>query len=81
MPWGSYPHDVAVWVQEVLQLPPKAPYAQWMFQHSDGRKWIGYRAGTFIVDQALAATGRTSSDLVTATTDEILAMAGFSVPA
>lgn len=76
-PWGAYSAEVAAWVEELLALPLNAPYHHWMFQHPDGRKWIGYRAGTFIADQVFKATGRTSADLATTPTDDILAMAGF----
>ena len=79
-PWGSYPDNIATWVHELLGLPANALYHHWMFQHPDGRQWIGYRAGTFIADRAFAGTGRTSADLATASTDEVLAMAGFNVP-
>jgi hypothetical protein len=47
----------------------------WMVEHPDGRRWIGYRAGTFIADQAIAASGRTAAQLATMPTDEVLALA------
>lgn len=75
-PWGEYPEEVEDWVAEVLELPPSAPYQQWMFYHPDGRFWIGYRAGTYIVDRAIAASGRSAAELVTTSTDEILELAG-----
>jgi hypothetical protein len=43
------------------RLPP------W-FQHPDGRRRIGYRAGTYIADQAIAASGSSAADLVLAPT-------------
>lgn len=79
-PWGSYPENVSAWVQELLALPPNAPYHHWMFQHPDGRKWVGYQAGTFIADRASGATGRTSADLVSVPTNDILVMAGVQAP-
>ena len=75
-PWARYPADAAQWVTELRELPPDADYRQWMFQHPDGRQWIGYRAGTYIADLAIAASGRTAAQLVTAPTDEVLALAG-----
>ncbi len=74
-PWAAYPADAARWVTEMRELPPDADYRQWMVEHPDGRRWIGYRAGTFIADQAIAASGRTASQLVTIPTDELLALA------
>ncbi|NWO07227.1 MAG: hypothetical protein HLX50_16520 [Alteromonadaceae bacterium] len=76
-PWGEYPEDVQNWVTELLELPVSAPYNQWMFQHPDGRRWIGYRAGTYIADQAILASGYSAADLVLISTDEILKMSGI----
>jgi hypothetical protein len=76
-PWGEYPEDVHQWVVEFLELPVSAPYLHWMFQHPDGRRWIGYRAGTYIADQAMAASGLSASELVLTPTGEILRKAGI----
>lgn len=69
--WGEYPDDVRAWVDELLALPVSAPYWQWMFQHPDGRRWIGYRAGTYIADQAIRASGCSAAELAETPTDEI----------
>lgn len=81
-PWGAYPEDVSVWVDELVALPMSAfgSYAKWMLEHPDGRRWIGYRAGTYIVDQAMAASGKSSADLVLAGTAEVLQLAGIDGP-
>jgi uncharacterized protein YjaZ len=34
-----------------------------MFKHSDGRKWIGYKVGTWIVDEALKRSKKTIEQL------------------
>ncbi|MGH8532580.1 MAG: hypothetical protein ACREV1_07595 [Gammaproteobacteria bacterium] len=59
-----------------MALPLSAPYHDWMFQHPDDRRWIGYRAGTYIADQAIAASDRSAAELVLTPTDEILKIAG-----
>jgi hypothetical protein len=75
-PWGEYPADeVAGWVDELRMVPGFETYATWMFQHPDGRRWIGYRAGTYLTDRATAASGRSAADLVSTPTDEILELA------
>ena len=78
-PWGDYPENVRDWVEELVALPPSAEddYDQWMFAHPDGRRWIGYRAGTYIADQAMAASGLSAVELVSTPTDEILHLAGI----
>ncbi|MFL1467386.1 DUF2268 domain-containing putative Zn-dependent protease [Marinobacter sp. HN1S83] len=76
-PWGKYPEDIEEWIAELLELPVSAPYNQWMFQHPDGRSWIGYRAGTYIADQAILASGLSAADLALVPSDEILRMSGI----
>ncbi len=76
--WGDYPDDVGSWVAELKTLPASAPYWMWMFQHPDGRRWIGYRAGTYIADQAISASGRSAAELAETPTDEILRLAGVT---
>ena len=63
---------------ELLELPPSAPYSHWMFRHPDGRRWIGYRAGTYIADQAILASGRSAADFFNTATEEILRMSGIA---
>lgn len=77
-PWSEYPDDVREWVAELLALPVNAPYHEWMFLHSDGRRWIGYRAGTYIADKAIDGSGLSAAQLVHATTEEVLKLAGIS---
>ncbi|MBU6247040.1 MAG: hypothetical protein KGN77_04725 [Xanthomonadaceae bacterium] len=79
-PWTHYPEDVRAWVDELLPLPVYVPYAKWMYMHPDGRRWIGYRAGVFIADLAMAASGRSAADLAGTSGEDILAMAGMSLP-
>ena len=74
-PWGEYPPEVRAWVDELLALPDDAPYAQWMFRHADGRRWVGYRAGTFLADQVMARIRRSAAQLCLVPTAEILALA------
>jgi hypothetical protein len=55
-------------------LPDDSPRDVWLFEHPDGRRWIGMRAGTFLVDCAMKATGQTSADLVRTPTAALIAM-------
>ena len=74
-PWGLYPGDVAKWATELESVPAGSPRNQWMFKHPDGRRWIGYKVGTYWVDQAKSKTGQSAADLVRVPTSEILSMA------
>jgi uncharacterized protein YjaZ len=76
-PWGQYPPNVADWVKELLALPSDASWKQWMSHHPDGRRWIGYKAGTYIAEQASRTSGKSPADLANAPTAEVLRLAGF----
>ena len=75
--WAQYPSDVSNWVHELMQQPPGANRADWLSRHPDGRRWIGLRAGTYLVDVAMKRLNRSSAELVSTPTDEILAATPF----
>lgn len=77
--WGQYPSDVEDWVDELINLPPDTVRRHWMFRHPDGRRWIGYRSGTYVVDQAAKHSGLSPVELVEIPTREIFQLAGFKI--
>lgn len=77
-PWGAYPNDVAGWAKELLALPGDAPRDRWMFRHSDGRRWVGFKVGTYLADRAVRASGLSLAQLATVPTDDIIAWADHS---
>ncbi|MDB4939268.1 MAG: hypothetical protein JWP87_6240 [Labilithrix sp.] len=74
-PWAEPPPDPTAWTRELLAQPATASHDHWLFRHPDGRRWIGMRVGTFLVDGAAKASGRTSAQLVATSTDEVLRLA------
>ena len=70
--WGQYPADVGKWVDELQAQPSTAMRDEWLLRHPDGRRWIGMRAGTYLVDVAMKQLNRTSATLVTTPTSDIL---------
>ena len=76
-PWGEYPDHVAEWTNELLRLPPESPAGPWLYQHPDGRRWIGMKAGTYLVDEAMKKSQRSIQDLTTASTPEIISLSGI----
>ena len=77
-PWADYPANVSDWVTELLAQPPTQPTAErqgWLSRHPDGRRWIGHRAGTYLVDRAVRASGKTSAELTSTSTEEVVRMA------
>jgi uncharacterized protein YjaZ len=75
VPWGDYPADVSRWVDELLALSPDARVDDWMFRHPDGRRWIGFKAGTYLVDRAARISGRSAAELVSTPTEEVIRIA------
>jgi hypothetical protein len=76
-PWAQYPTNVEDWVAEIQSLAGTHDRRHWMFQHPDGRRWIGYRTGTYICDRAVKRSGLTSAELVSETTERILNLAAI----
>ncbi len=55
-PWGEYDSKEVMigWVEELRLLPPDYDWNRWKFYDEEtGNRWIMYRTGSFIVDQAL----------------------------
>jgi hypothetical protein len=75
--WGRYPDDVSAWVEELAGQPSTTNETEWMFRHPDGRRWIGFKAGTYLVDQAMKRLSRSSADLVSVPTGDILGAVSF----
>ena len=66
---------IDAWADELLDVQVPYNHPELFFQHPDGRRWIGYRAGTYLVDCAMRASGQTAAELAVTPTDEILALA------
>ena len=75
-PWSDYPPDVRGWVAELSRVPAGGRLHDWLIRHPDGRRWIGIRAGTYLVDQVTARDGGSPATLVGVSTDGILGRAG-----
>ncbi|NOU51484.1 DUF2268 domain-containing protein [Pseudoalteromonas sp. JBTF-M23] len=75
--WLHYPNSVSEWVREIINLPDNAPYDIWMMgKHPDGRENIGYKAGTYIVHQAIKNSGLSVLELSKLSPFEILDLSG-----
>ncbi len=76
--WGDYPAAVVDWYEELRALPDDADVIQWMILHDDGRRWIGYRTGTYLVDRAINCSGMSAAQLATTPTTDVLQLAAAS---
>ena len=75
--WRSYDSEViASWAEELFaQECDAATWTHWKFDHPDGRRNIAYKVGSWLVDEAVARSGRTPADLVWASPGEVIAIA------
>jgi uncharacterized protein YjaZ len=75
---NSYTKEADNWVKEILSLPLDASYAEWvMGEHPDGRTYIGYRTGNFLVRRAINNSGKSILELSNLMPNEIIKLAGY----
>ena len=75
-PWSDYPVDVIEsWAAELFSQPldDQSVY-EWKFSHPDGRTFVAFRVGTWLVDLACTHAGREPADFVWVPAQEILTM-------
>ena len=75
---NAYTEAADGWVKEILALPLDASYADWvMGEHPDGRTYIGYRTGNYLVRKAMALSGKNIIELSGLMPEEIIRLAGY----
>ena len=75
---NSYTEEADHWVKEILALPLDAIYSDWvMGEHPDGRTYIGYRTGNFLVRRAMNNSGKSILELSSLMPNEIIKLAGY----
>ncbi len=76
--WSQTPDNIDSWVKEVLDLPVNAPYNIWMMgAHPDGRNYIGYKVGKYIVQEAIKQSKHSIVTLSQYSPFEILKFSGL----
>lgn len=74
----AYTDEADNWVKEILALPLDANYSDWvMGEHPDGRTYIGYRTGNFLIRRAMDISGKSVLELSKLTPEEIIKLAGY----
>lgn len=62
--WSMYPDEAEDWVREIATLDNPYDISKWKFyDHETNRRWILYRSGCYIVDQAMLKSGKTIEEL------------------
>ena len=75
-PWSKYEiGDAKKWLEEIENKGDAIDWSDYKFTHPDGRKWIGYKVGTYIVDQALTCSKKSIEELTKLESSEIKKLA------
>ncbi len=75
---NSYPKEADSWVKEIIALPQRSSYSDWvMGEHPDGRTYIAYRAGNFLIRKAMAKSGKSILELSDLPPEEIIKLSGY----
>ena len=75
---NSSPEEVDDWVHEILALPSDADYSTWVSgYHPDGRSFIGYRTGNYLIRSAMEKSDKDILELSELNPEEIIELAGY----
>jgi uncharacterized protein YjaZ len=78
--WAKYPKNVKDWLQEIIDKNDMFYWEEYMFSHPDGRKEIGYKVGTYIIDEAIKNSGKSVIELTKMECKDILKLAKIILP-
>jgi hypothetical protein len=74
----SYTDEADNWVKEILALPLDASYSDWvMGEHPDGRTYIGYRTGNYLIHKTIGRSKLNILELSDLSPEEIIKLAGY----
>lgn len=76
-PWAVYDTSIIHgWLEDLLtDSAHEVELGEWKFRHPDGREWVAFRVGTWIVDQFMALTGQSAAELMWTPTSDIAKVA------
>lgn len=74
--YGQYEDDTIMhnWYKEI-SAGDWDNRGELMFEHPDGRKWVGYKTGTWLIDRAVKLSGKAVIELTPLPADEIISLA------
>ncbi len=74
--WGKYDGEpVEEWLKE-LGTKTNAEYSAYFYRHPDGRRWMGYKVGSWLVREAMKDSGKTVVELTRMQWRELIELAG-----
>jgi hypothetical protein len=62
-PWAKYPPEVGEWIKEIIDKNDLFNWKHYSFDHPDGRRWMAYKIGTYLIDQAIKNSGKSVIEL------------------
>jgi hypothetical protein len=78
--WSQYPDDIKNWIHEIVELGNEYDYKKWKFYDPEtNRRWILYRSGCYIVDQAILKSGKRIEELAKTPPMDIFMMSGIEL--
>ena len=78
--WSQYPEEIEDWVREIAKVGNEYDYGKWKFYDPEtNRRWILYRSGCYIVDQAILKSGKAIEELAKTPPMEIFEMSGIEI--
>lgn len=78
-PYGRYPENVVDWLQEIVEKQDAISWEAYSFDHPDGRRWVAYKVGTYLIDEAMKNSGKTVVELTQMECADILKLANVGV--
>jgi hypothetical protein len=78
--WAKYKDEATMrlWLIDLQQADKnKDAWEEWAFKRKDGRHWLAYRVGTWIIDRAINNSSKTVVDLTITPAKEILRLANI----
>lgn len=71
--WGEYEDDATMqaWLLEIREQPEDHKNYEYLFEHPDGRRWIIYKTGGWMVEKLIAA-GADLNELIATPYEEVL---------
>lgn len=64
--WSEYGDDATMqkWLDEIKTLPTDVKNFDYLFDHPDGRRWIIYKTGTWMIEKLLATKKHSFNELM-----------------
>lgn len=77
--WSHQVENVSNWIKEIIEQGANININDYMYSHPDGRRWIGYKVGTYIVDKAIKNSEKSVVDLTQMECLDILKLAKINI--